>query len=77
MKTIYSALMMAYFANNNWNENDREEFEKKIKERYKKILLKKGIKEYTFGNITVLALNEKNAKRKISNIEKQISKCKM
>ena len=48
-----------------------EEIER-IKQRYteyqKQLLLKKGLKEFTIEGITVIALNEKNAKRKIFRI---------
>ena len=55
---------------NSLSDEEKLEYERKIKARYKDILLKKGLKEYTFDGITVIALNEKNAKRKIKKLKK-------
>ena len=38
------------------------------KERYKEILLKKGLKEFTIDGHTVCAINEKNAQRKVAKL---------
>ena len=38
------------------------------KERYKKVLLKKGLKEFTIDGITVCAINERNAKKKVAKL---------
>lgn len=41
----------------------------KLKE-YKKVLLSKGLKEYTIEGVKVIALNEKNAIRKYNKLSK-------
>lgn len=38
------------------------------KKRYKQILLKKGLREFTIDGIKVCAINEKNAKRKVAKL---------
>ena len=37
----------------------------RMKVKQREVMLKKGLKEFTIDGVTVLALNEKNAKRKV------------
>jgi hypothetical protein len=37
----------------------------RLKDKQRDVMLKKGLKEFTIDGVTVLALNEKNAKRKV------------
>ena len=43
-------------------------------EKRNRVLLNKELKEWTIDGITVIALNRKNAIRKIENIKKQFGK---
>ena len=45
-----------------------EEFHERLKKHKQDLLLKRGLKEFTIDGHTVLALNEKNAIRKINKL---------
>lgn len=49
---------------------EMERYKLLLKQRQIDILKQKGCKEFTIDGITVIALNEKNAIRKINNIKK-------
>jgi len=51
-------------------EDDINTLQNKIAELRKKQLLKQGCKEFDFGDVTIIALNEKNAIRKYENYKK-------
>jgi hypothetical protein len=53
-------------------DEDKARIMARMKEEKRRLLLKKGIKEFTFDGFTVLALNEKNAERKYYNYKKQL-----
>ena len=82
INSYYEALLMMYMAlgasDNNFRmptketyesltDEEKRDLERRIKEKRKEVMLKKGLKEFTIHGITVLALNEKNAKRKVKN----------
>ena len=46
-----------------------EEFHERLKKHKQDLLLKRGLKEFTIDGITVIALNEKNAARKVKKIK--------
>ena len=46
-----------------------EEFHERLKEHKRELLLKRGLKEFTIDGYTVIALNEKNATRKIKKLK--------
>ena len=58
---------------NHLTDGQKENLIKMAKERYRLILLKKGVREWNMDGITVLALNEKNAKRKANNIKQKLN----
>ena len=51
-------------------DEQKRELMQRIKAKQREVMLKKGLKEFTINGVTVLALNEKNAKRKINNLQK-------
>lgn len=51
---------------------DLEYFKELAKRKQKEIKLQTGCKEFTIDGITVIALNEKNAIRKVNAIKKQL-----
>lgn len=50
-----------------------EELKKARANKAKQMLLDKGCKEFDIDGFKIIALNEKNAIRKINNIKKQLS----
>ena len=46
-----------------------EELHERLKEHKRELLLKRGLKEFTIDGYTVIALNEKNATRKIKKLK--------
>jgi hypothetical protein len=52
-------------------DEEIEHLKKVFKEKQRRLLLKQGMKEFSYYGITVIALNEKNAMRKINNILNQ------
>lgn len=45
-------------------ENDKRMYMEKLKEAKRRALLKKGVKEFKFEDVTIIAINQKNADRK-------------
>lgn len=54
------------------SDEEKEHLKKQFQYNKKKLMLNKGLKEFTIDNITVIALNEKNAIRKIAKIKREI-----
>lgn len=46
-----------------------EEFYERLRKHKQDLLIKRGLKEFTIDGYTVIALNEKNAKRKINKLK--------
>ena len=57
-------------------EDDIKNLKDKVNELRRKQLLKKGCKEFDFGDVTIIALNEKNALRKYNNYKKSLNNAK-
>ena len=58
----------------NPTEEDKINLKKFSAERKKQRLLKRGMREFIFDGVAILALNEKNAKRKYDNYKKLTNK---
>jgi hypothetical protein len=50
-------------------DDEKRDLEERVMEKYKKVMIKKGLSEFTIDGITVLALNRKNAQRKIDKLK--------
>ena len=85
MKAIYSQLMMLAMAGsfieqdyynkpaiNKLSFEEIQQLQIRASINRKHRLLKRGNKEFTIDGITVIALNNKNAIRKVNNIKKQL-----
>lgn len=44
-----------------------EEYERRIKNKQRELLKKQGMKEFFYPEVTIIALNQKNADRKYKN----------
>jgi hypothetical protein len=80
---IYEIMMMSYLAMGlsgasfpseseycAMSEEERLDFERKMREKHNEILLSKGCKEFVIDGHTIIALNKKNAQRKLKAILK-------
>jgi len=83
MKSITAQLLMlsAFFGQSLPGSNTKKlskeealELKRINEEKRNRVLLNKELKEWTIDGITVIALNRKNAIRKIENIKKQFGK---
>ena len=54
------------------SDEEKQAFNDRMKKKYRLTLLKRGVKEFTIDGITVLAINEKNAQRKVNNIKSKL-----
>jgi hypothetical protein len=81
---MYEMMMMYAMAGmmiNNDNQNmphhltdsEIDEIREKQKKQKKRMLLKKGMQVFEFSEVTILALNEKNANRKYENFKKKMN----
>ena len=52
------------------NDVDIERLKEQIKEAKRRRLLRGGCQEFDFGDVTIVALNKKNAERKYNNYKK-------
>jgi len=52
-------------------DEEKQNIKRYYEARKKELLFKKGLKEFCFGGITIIALNEKNAKRKYEKFVNQ------
>jgi hypothetical protein len=70
---LFAGPRMAINDNKTYSDLTDEEkinLEKFYKEKYKKLLLKKGLKEFEIEGIKILALNKKNAIKKFKKLNK-------
>jgi hypothetical protein len=56
-----------------YTEEDKKVMMERIASERKRLLLKKGIKEFEYDGVTIFALNQKNADRKYRNFLKTIN----
>lgn len=52
-----------------------EELERVRAQKRLEIMKQRGVKEWTIEGITVYAMNLRNAKRKVANIQRQLQAC--
>ena len=89
MKTVYNqylmmAMMMASLSSDssfmnemsgykNLSPEEKEFINRKKKAKMEEIRRQRGMKSFDFGDMSILALNKKNAERKYNNIKKMLN----